>query len=119
MAVREAWGAAAQSGDVVPQHTDLREVWRSPDERIGLSERVYRCHLCGWQCDRDQNVALNLKQVAPAIWATIKGGGGDVSPAPGPATASEASIGQGNHWRPPCFPCDGEITAGYSDYAKS
>ena len=91
----------------------------SPDERIGLSERVYRCHLCGWQCDRDQNVALNLKQVAPAIWATIKGGGGDVSPAPGPATASEASIGQGNHWRPPCFPCDGEITAGYSDYAKS
>ena len=88
----------------------------SPDERIGLSERVYRCHLCGWQCDRDQNAALNLKQVAPALWATIKGGGGDVSPAPGPATASEASIGQGNHWQPPCFLVDGEIMAGYSDY---
>ena len=119
MAVREAWGAAAQSGDVVPQHSNLRRVWWSPDERIGLSERVYRCHLCGWQYDRDQNVALNLKQVAPALWATTKGGGGDVSPTPGPATASEASIGQGNHWQPPCFPCDGEIMAGYSDYAKS
>ena len=91
----------------------------SPDERIGLSERVYRCHLCGWQCDRDQNVALNLKQVAPALRATIKGRGGAVSPVPGPATASEASIGQGNHWQPPCFLVDGEIMAGYSDYAKS
>ena len=119
MAMREAWGAAAQSGEVVPQHTDLREVWRSHDERIGLSERVYRCHLCGWQCDRDQNAALNLKEVAPALWATIKGGGGDVSPAPGLATASEASIGQGDHWQPRCFLVDGEIMAGYSDYAKS
>ena len=76
----------------------------SPDERIGLSERVYRCHLCGWQCDRDRNAALNLKQVAPALWATIKGRGGDVSPAPGPATASEASIGPGNHWQPALLP---------------
>ena len=88
-------------------------------QRIDLSVRLYRCHLCGWQCDRDRNAALNLKQVAPALWATIKGGGGDVSPAPGPATASEASIGQGNHWQPPCFLVDGEIMAGYSDYAKS
>ena len=119
MAVREAWRTAAQSGAVVPQHTDLRPVRWGPNARIDLSVRLYRCHLCGWQCDRDQNAALNLKQVAPALWATIKGGGGDVSPAPGPATASEASIGQGNHWRPPCFPCDGEIMAGYSDYAKS
>ena len=90
-----------------------------PNARIDLSVRLYRCHLCGWQCDRDQNAALNLKQVAPALWATIKGRGGDVSPAPGPATASEASIGQGNHWQPPCFLVDGEIVAGYSDYAKS
>ena len=95
-----------------------------PNARIDLSVRLYRCHLCGWQCDRDQNAALNLKQVAPAlwatvIWATIKGRGGDVSPAPGPATASEASIGQGNHRQPPGFLVDGEIVAGYSDYAKS
>ena len=90
-----------------------------PDERIGLSVRVYRCQHCGWQCDRDRNAAINLKQVAPALWATIKGRGGDVSPAPGPATASEASIGQGNHWQPPCFLIDGEIMSAYSDYAKS
>ena len=67
-----------------------------PDERIGLSVRTYRCEHCGWRCDRDHNAALNLKQVAPALWTTIKGRGGDVSPAPGPATASEASIGRGN-----------------------
>ena len=95
-----------------------------PNARIDLSVRLYRCHLCGWQCDRDRNAALNLKQVAPAlwatvIWATIRGRGGDVSPAPGPATASEASIGQGNHRQPPGFLVDGEIVAGYSDYAKS
>ena len=75
-----------------------------PDERIGLSVRVYRCQHCSWQCDRDRNAAMNLKQVAPALWATVKGRGGDVSPAPGPATASEASIGQGNHWRPALLP---------------
>ena len=91
----------------------------APTQRIDLSVRLYRCHLCGWQCNRDRNAVLNLKQVAPALWATIKGGGGDVSPAPGPATASEASIGQGNHWQPPCFLVDGESMAGYSDYAKS
>ena len=67
-----------------------------PDERIGLSVRTYRCEHCGWRCDRDHNAALNLKQVAPALWATLKGRGGDVSPVPGPATASEASIGRGN-----------------------
>ena len=40
MAVREAWGAAAQSGDVVPQHTDLRPVrWASLTQRIDLSVR--------------------------------------------------------------------------------
>ena len=75
-----------------------------PNARIDLSVRLYRCHLCGWQCDRDRNAALNLKQVAPALWATIKGGGGDVSPAPGPATPSEASIGPGNHWQPALLP---------------
>ena len=52
-----------------------------PDERIGLSVRTYRCEHCGWRCDRDHNAVLNLKQVAPALWATIKGRGGDVSPA--------------------------------------
>ena len=75
-----------------------------PNARIDLSVRLYRCHLYGWECDRDQNAALNLKQVAPALWATIKGGGGDASPAPGPASASEASIGQGNHWQPALLP---------------
>ena len=90
-----------------------------PDERIGLSVRVYRCQHCSWQCYRDRHAALNLQQVVPALWATIKGRGGDVSPAPGPATASEASIGPGYHWQLPCFLVDGEIMAGYSDYAKS
>ena len=43
-----------------------------PDARIDLSVRVYRCQHCGWQCDRDRNAAINLKQVAPALWGDDK-----------------------------------------------
>ena len=39
-----------------------------PNARFsGLSVRLYRCHLCGWQCDRDQNAALSLKQDRPGF----------------------------------------------------
>ena len=31
---------------------------------------IFNCEHCGWRCDRDHNAALNLKQVAPALWAT-------------------------------------------------
>ena len=43
-----------------------------PDARIDLSVRVYRCHLCGWQCDRDRNAALNLKQSRPCFMGDDK-----------------------------------------------
>ena len=52
-----------------------------PAENIGLGVREYRCQHCGWTCDRDLNSALNLKNVAPALWATLKGHGGNVRPA--------------------------------------
>ena len=108
---------ASTAGALWPSVDDLAKTLRREKPEWWATIKLYRCHLCGWQCDRDKSVAL--KQVAPALWATIKRRGGDVSPAPGPATASEASIVQGNHWQPPCFLVDGEIMAGHSDYAKS
>ncbi|MFP4121787.1 zinc ribbon domain-containing protein [Coleofasciculus sp.] len=29
-----------------------------------LSERVFRCDNCGFECDRDLNASLNLEQAA-------------------------------------------------------
>ena len=90
-----------------------------PDERIGLSVRTYRCEHCGWRCDRDHNAALNLKQVAPALWATIKGRGGDVSPAPGPADCQRSVYWT---WQSPTGPDScmmRRLWVDYGDYAKS
>ena len=52
-----------------------------PDQRLDLSVRTYRCEICDWDKDRDLNAAINLENVAPALWATLIGRGGDVSPA--------------------------------------
>ena len=46
-----------------------------PSQRIGLSERRYRCAHCGWEADRDYNASLNLKRLAPAFWESINGRG--------------------------------------------
>ena len=31
-----------------------------------LSERIYRCNLCGFECDRDENAARNIQAYTPA-----------------------------------------------------
>ena len=50
-----------------------------PSQRIGLSERRYRCVHCGWVADRDYNASVNLKQLPPAFWESINGRGDSVS----------------------------------------
>jgi putative transposase len=37
-------------------------------DEMTLSERTYRCEVCGFEADRDLNAALNLEWVA-ASWA--------------------------------------------------
>ena len=68
-----------------------------PDERLTLSVRVYRCEHCDWKCDRDHNAAINMKNVAPALWTTIKGRGDQVSPLVRAAQVDEASMGRAMH----------------------
>ena len=63
-----------------------------PDDRLNLSVRTYRCEHCGWECDRDHNAAINLKNVAPALWATLKGRGDQISPSVRAAQVDEASM---------------------------
>ena len=63
-----------------------------PDERLNLKVRTYRCEHCGWECDRDHNAAINMKNVAPALWATLKGRGDWISPFVRAAQVGEASM---------------------------
>lgn len=63
-----------------------------PDDRLNLSVRKYRCEHCGWECDRDHNAAINMKNVAPALWATLKGRGDHGKSAVMAARVGEASI---------------------------
>ena len=67
-----------------------------PKTKLTLSDRQYGCQHCGWDCDRDLNAAINLKNVAPALWATLKGHGENVRPAgalPQRAGLVEVSMG--------------------------
>ena len=84
-----------KAGGMFPSTQLCARCGERPDERIGLSVRTYRCGTCSWTCDRDHNAALNLKNVAPALWATLKGRGG-ASPVSGPEATNEASIGTGS-----------------------
>jgi putative transposase len=49
-------------------------------EHLGLSERIFRCDTCGLVIDRDQNAALNLKDVAASDTETKNACGGDGRP---------------------------------------
>ena len=82
-----------QAGRWFPSTQLCAQCGHQPDQRLDLSVRTYRCEICDWDEDRDLNAAINLENVAPALWATLIGRGGDVSPATGSAVAPEASIG--------------------------
>jgi putative transposase len=38
-------------------------LWRKKSS-LSLSQRVFKCEKCGFECDRDVNAAINLKQEA-------------------------------------------------------
>ena len=46
-----------------------------PERRMTLGLRWYRCAFCGWECDRDENAAINLMRLAHVFGVTIKGHG--------------------------------------------
>jgi len=47
-------------------------------KEISLSERIYKCPVCGFEADRDLNAALNLKSVAVSSTETLNACGEDV-----------------------------------------
>ena len=49
-------------------------------ETLSLSERVFSCHNCGFEIDRDLNAAINLKNVAANLAETKNGRGESVRP---------------------------------------
>jgi putative transposase len=50
-------------------------------EDLALSERVYRCGVCGLEIDRDLNAAVNVAKVAGSSPETQNACGGPVRPA--------------------------------------
>ena len=121
MAVHEAWCAPAQSGaGGSPALKSARGVAEALMSVSGCQSGVYRCHLCGWHCDRDQNAALNLQQVVPCFmgdgkrrWRRCES-----DPRAGDCQRSVYWTRQSLATSPASC-VDGEIMAGYSDYAKS
>lgn len=49
-------------------------------ESLSLSERVFRCTVCGFECDRDLNAALNLERYAMSSIVNACGQGAADSP---------------------------------------
>ena len=56
-------------------------------ERLDLSERIFKCDFCGLEIDRDQNAALNLRDVAASQSETKNACGEDISPRGGRQTS--------------------------------
>ncbi|TAF07915.1 MAG: transposase, partial [Nostocales cyanobacterium] len=40
---------------------------------LSLSQRVFQCDHCGFECDRDVNAAINLKQEAVRLTVLVCG----------------------------------------------
>jgi putative transposase len=59
-------------------------------ELLSLSERVFKCDVCGFVCDRDLNAALNLAQLAGSSPDTLNACRVRVSPDLHPAVLVEA-----------------------------
>jgi putative transposase len=59
-------------------------------ELLPLSERVFKCGVCGFECDRDLNAALNLARLAGSSPDTLNACGERVSPDLHQATLVEA-----------------------------
>ena len=49
-------------------------------EELSLGERVFKCDVCGFECDRDLNAALNLARLAGSFSDTLNACGESVSP---------------------------------------
>jgi putative transposase len=67
-------------------------------ERMGLSERVFRCDVCGLTVDRDLNAARNLEQwpgVARTLETPVEGGVQPRMVAQPPGEAGTTSLGRG------------------------
>lgn len=52
----------------------------SVKEELSLSERVFKCGVCGFECDRDLNAALNLARLAGSSPDTLNACGESVRP---------------------------------------
>ena len=59
-------------------------------EELSLSERVFKCEVCGFECDRDLNAALNLEGLAGSSPDTQNACGESVRPDANQATLGEA-----------------------------
>ena len=61
------------------------------NDRLTLADRVFRCE-CGYECERDLNAAINLRDYdAASLSESLNGRGGHVSPPTTAAKAGEAS----------------------------
>ncbi len=63
---------------------------QSVKEELSLAERVFKCEVCGFECDRDLNAALNLARLAESSSDTLNACGENVSPELHQATLVEA-----------------------------
>ena len=79
-----------EAGAWFPSTQKCARCGSKPDKKLDLSIREYRCGVCGWVCDRDRNAAINLQQLAPPTWSSLKARGVRVSPRSGGAVGSEA-----------------------------
>ena len=61
------------------------------NDQLTLADRVFRCE-CGYECERDLNAAINLRDYdAASLAESLNGRGGYVSPPAAAAEAREAS----------------------------
>lgn len=65
---------------------------------LSLGERVFTCEVCGLECDRDLNAALNLQRLAGSSPDTLNACGEGVRPDLPQATLVEARTGRQSAW---------------------
>ncbi len=93
-----------EAGQWFPSTQICARCGERPERRVTLGARWYSCAHCGWECDRDENAAINLMKLAHAFGESLNGRRGNTSPPACGSARDAVEASRESHNQPALMP---------------